>query len=418
MIKTVLFSMLLIISCFKAQGQWNKVYQFNPSGGFNSINGAVVLFTDSIHGHAFLYYWFSPSSGGDTFYRSSADYGDSWSGEVGFSAHQNDAPVGAYNHGNDTMYVFLNNVGGTYKYTFDGGANWNKTYVGGLNNVFDFHMLDGQNGYAITTQGLVKKIEPDSCYTLFNTYSTFNIYGPSKIHFPTSKTGYLVIRDYPYGDFLLQSTDYGSTWSTQYVDSAASPRFRDLYFLNDSVGLVVTDTEIIKTIDSGQTFMAVQAPLNNYTINDITFINDSTGYCVGDNSIFWVTKDYGSTWQTGPAYFGNGWKLQMFGLDFGYILTTNYSLFKLAPSGFSPEVNLSDLKVYPNPTSRSFTIEFEDFQEEVSLEVYSSIGDLILQVFEANTNKIRLNVNSPSGMYIIRVHFGDGTSKMVKILKT
>lgn len=72
-------------------------------------------------------------------------------------------------------------------------------------------------------------------------------------------------------------------------------------------------------------------------------------------------------------------------------------------------------KLYPNPsTNNSFSIEFgKGYNNSVSsVKIYSILGSLVLdKAINTNTNKITINHNLKSGVYIVKLD--DSTSKLI-----
>ena len=78
----------------------------------------------------------------------------------------------------------------------------------------------------------------------------------------------------------------------------------------------------------------------------------------------------------------------------------------------------SDMKVYPNPTTGSLFVEFEDVSMNTQLQVYDIYGKLIMQ--SAITERLtELNIGHfANGVYLLRMIEGNSSSKMVKVVKT
>ena len=100
------------------------------------------------------------------------------------------------------------------------------------------------------------------------------------------------------------------------------------------------------------------------------------------------------------------------------ILKPNDMLF-VEISDESPMVNVKDLKndlakIYPNPSTGAFQIEFSEFQQEVELRVFDTTGKLILEKMYQNVEQINNNIsNQPTGSYIIQLKNKDGISNHV-----
>jgi hypothetical protein len=66
------------------------------------------------------------------------------------------------------------------------------------------------------------------------------------------------------------------------------------------------------------------------------------------------------------------------------------------------EIAEREMVVYPNPNSGEFTVEFRNFEDEIQVMLFNSIGQLIHD--ELTTEReIRMNVpHVKSGMYFIK----------------
>jgi hypothetical protein len=79
----------------------------------------------------------------------------------------------------------------------------------------------------------------------------------------------------------------------------------------------------------------------------------------------------------------------------------------------------SFFKVYPNPTTGSFTLELSEVSETsvVKVEIYGMRGEKILNDQFTGEKKHEFSLESnPTGIYFIRVFCGDnlGSQKIIK----
>ena len=105
------------------------------------------------------------------------------------------------------------------------------------------------------------------------------------------------------------------------------------------------------------------------------------------------------------------------GASFGYHGAGNYgaAMANLTLSTDSLDKPF-DFKLYPNPSSDSFTVDFDKFVEEASIEVYSILGNRILQQnIASNGNAIEVN-NWKPGIYLVKISNNQGseTKRFVK----
>ena len=82
------------------------------------------------------------------------------------------------------------------------------------------------------------------------------------------------------------------------------------------------------------------------------------------------------------------------------------------------DFNLGDqVSIYPNPSAQEFTIKFNTQHENIDLEVYNINGQLILNKTYQNVNEIRLNIDSATGIYFVKIYANDraNTYKLVRL---
>jgi len=89
------------------------------------------------------------------------------------------------------------------------------------------------------------------------------------------------------------------------------------------------------------------------------------------------------------------------------------------PTGIEEVSKQSFFKVYPNPTTGSFTLELSEVSETsvVKVEIYGMRGEKILNDQFSGEKKHEFSLESkPTGIYFIRVFYGDnlGSQKIIK----
>jgi hypothetical protein len=87
----------------------------------------------------------------------------------------------------------------------------------------------------------------------------------------------------------IVTSDGGKHWSEVPVDRAPL----SLYFLNDSLGWMVTERELLRTTDGGRTWNRIRAPAG---LGRVWFLDASRGFAVGTPKAAWQTVDAGRTW--------------------------------------------------------------------------------------------------------------------------
>lgn len=76
----------------------------------------------------------------------------------------------------------------------------------------------------------------------------------------------------------------------------------------------------------------------------------------------------------------------------------------------------SPFEIYPNPTSKFLTIDFEE-PSSGNIEIYNLTGQLLQQYQIANSRSFNFSLNEQAGVYLIRVQLGDSswTERVLKI---
>lgn len=89
---------------------------------------------------------------------------------------------------------------------------------------------------------------------------------------------------------------------------------------------------------------------------------------------------------------------------------------------FSEPLGVNDAKVsnivlYPNPTHGNFTIDLGSEQSNVTVELYTMVGQLIVEKTYASAKTIEGEIPTSAGVYFVRIIMGDGTFHIAEIIK-
>jgi hypothetical protein len=80
------------------------------------------------------------------------------------------------------------------------------------------------------------------------------------------------------------------------------------------------------------------------------------------------------------------------------------------------EVILSNLSIYPNPTTGFLNIDLGEVNESIKATLTNNLGQVILSENYISTNFINLDINAPSGIYFLQLEsYGKVITK--KIIK-
>ena len=332
--------------------------------------------------------------------------------------------------------------------TSDGGANWEKvvlsTEAGAMGMQVQF--VDTSNGWAI-----VYYSAGDSSRTMRSTDGG-NSWNPIKtagiFHFVDANNGW-AFGAYSIYHYVARTTDGGTDWSFQYVDSTPGA-FNAIQFTDINNGWAVGDSgKIIKTTDGGSNW----TPVTNTGIHPASkskclyFLNADTGW-IGTNDgpinenpdrIILYTNNGGSSWTKqylpiAGAVFSiffwdasNGWYTGEYGDSLGWIgiighTTTGGNGVAGQPGSDMLKVESLKLKVAGN------IIKYQvPTAGRVSLKVYNLLGQevrsLAGEVKNAGSYEIKWNSRDAenrkvsSGVYIVQLQSGSQTAsaKMVVV---
>jgi hypothetical protein len=73
--------------------------------------------------------------------------------------------------------------------------------------------------------------------------------------------------------------------------------------------------------------------------------------------------------------------------------------------------------LYPNPTSGKFAIEFNQLQETITARLLSVTGQIIRERQFQNTQLIALEIDLPSGVYLVELIDGEGHKAVIQLIK-
>ncbi|KXK45715.1 MAG: cyanophycinase-like protein [Chlorobi bacterium OLB5] len=119
----------------------------------------------------------------------------------------------------------------------------------------------------------------------------------TKSHFVDSLYGWVI------GDSgtVINTTDGGLNWSVQ-TSGVHSSELKDLSFINRNTGWILSfdstyKSFIIKTTNSGNTWIKTYFPDTTTILNTIFFYDNDTGYVSGFSGEIYKTSDAGNTWK-------------------------------------------------------------------------------------------------------------------------
>jgi photosystem II stability/assembly factor-like uncharacterized protein len=90
----------------------------------------------------------------------------------------------------------------------------------------------------------------------------------------------------------LTTSDGGATWSTQRIQEFG----RSLFFLNDSLGWMVTNEGLWKTIESGRSWTKLPKSDATKYLRQVCFLDENKGWAIGERKSVYLTVDGGKRW--------------------------------------------------------------------------------------------------------------------------
>jgi hypothetical protein len=86
-------------------------------------------------------------------------------------------------------------------------------------------------------------------------------------------------------------------------------------------------------------------------------------------------------------------------------------------SGIRGEHAMLPLRVFPNPSSNTFTVDFGEARNS-SISVYNTIGQLVETTLQGNERQVVFGENLPAGLYLIKASSSNGEISEGKLVKT
>jgi len=124
---------------------------------------------------------------------------------------------------------------------------------------------------------------------------------------------------------VVLTSDGGKQWSQ--VEVKEHPL--SLFFLNDSLGWMVTDHGIWSTVESGRTWTRLEGAKGAVRVH---FLDALHGYAIGYPKVVWETADGGKKWEGSTLLIVGTLAQLKFGMDGGAIILVQYTNYFSLPS--------------------------------------------------------------------------------------
>jgi photosystem II stability/assembly factor-like uncharacterized protein len=296
--------------------------------------------------------------------------------------------------------------------TIDGGNTWDTIFVSNYNYTDILHSCfpTAEKGYAIGIGGsdphkpyyddniLIKTEDKGATWNLVDTF----VNKLSSIFFLDEKTGFLGNEK----GIVYKTTDGGLTWLESQVSNWDKNVVRSIQFVSEKNGFAtgspreITEGSessnffITKTIDGGETWLSYDTL--GIPLNCIYFLNDTLGFVSGDYEL--IMKTNGEIDQLPDNY---PWHL-------AHYLGINKN-----------KLSSSCIKIYPNPTENKLSIENMNPDNPIKmLTLINSSGQTIKSIYTDVTKEpISIDLSDCKyGMYLIKVMYID-RFELIKVIK-
>lgn len=101
----------------------------------------------------------------------------------------------------------------------------------------------------------------------------------------------------------------------------------------------------------------------------------------------------------------------------GFACTDTSDCISVSTVGKTPHSFESQIRLYPNPTSKEFMLDLGTTLEEVELVVRNPLGQIISSQRYRHTDQIQMDISGTSGAYLLEIRSTDGRSANMMIWK-
>ncbi len=300
-------------------------------------------------------------------------------------------------------------IGGTdIRKTTDGGSTWANNFPFSTLGILGIHFPNGSTGYAVGINNTADTI------LIFKTTNTGNnwsqaakIYDPispaTAICFTDINTGYISTG----GGIVYKTSNGGTTWVQVYNNSLAFG-LNGMHFPAQDTGYAVGDGgAVIKTTNGGVTWTS-QTNTNTNPLYAVSFVSTKRGFACGGDGIssgdIIETNDGGLNWTLSASNVQTFQSIHFPTSNIGYACGTNGIILKYDASlGIWEQQSREVLRVYPNPSSGSFTVLGKG-----QLEIFDLLGEKIYSdILTIPSSLIHLTSSISKGVYFLKLQNGE-----------
>ncbi len=271
------------------------------------------------------------------------------------------------------------------------------TYDGMQQRLRDSYMQMGLNNHAtVSPVGVAWK-------NLRDNYPTINLYQADQSH-PSI-----------YGTYLAACVFYSTIFHKQSLGASYVPS-----------GISNTDAQIIQTIASNtvldslstwQDMGDISSATYTYSINNntVNFINTS----LNSTNFIWNFGDGNSSTSTNPQHTFANPGTYIISLTASTICNefTTTDTITIIPTTIT-NLDTTNFNIYPNPTNGVVTLQFSSLQDEITIQLFNSIGQKLVHQNYSSVNTVTLDLTTYNqGIYQIVVIDKKGTISCTPLIK-
>ena len=399
--KSFLKILIITILCGNANAQWVQVYSNSPSQScyalkFYNVNTGYhsgVLYNSS------TFNIYKTTNGGINWVAQNSGYTAQRFMSI-FIKHP------------DT--VFISGNYGKILRTFNGGQNWNTVYSDTNLQLWGIKFVNSFTGFAAGSSGTVlKTTNKGNNWTFLNTGVINALQG---IYFLNETTGFV-----SGSIIILKTTNAGDSWINLNAPNISFETNTDVYFENESAGIISTNSgRIIRTSDGGANWAIVREQSGD-AVWRMSFTDSQTGYGCTSNGNSVKTTNAGINWfnQSTPLT-ENLYDINFPAAGTGYICSWSGKILKTTHGGgntvsvFNETDELPEDIIlnqnYPNPFNPGTKISFKLIeQSDVTLKVYDASGnevkDIVSRQFTPGDYEFKFDGSDlASGVYFYKMY--------------
>ena len=190
---------------------------------------------------------------------------------------------------NDRSTGWMVGVRGLVYRSGDGGRTWQRQESGVTAKLSTVQFVDDRIGWIgeAAKPAVLKTTDGGASWRRIAIPDVDDESGLSNLYFLDAQRGWALGAD----GVLVATTDGGETWDD--IGYGIDNRMYGLFFWDALTGWVAA-SQIRKTTDGGQTWTTQPRPPKS--LEEIVFVTPDVGWAVGDEGLFYHTRDGGQTW--------------------------------------------------------------------------------------------------------------------------